>query len=366
MIFALAHRPDFSGLHVRSNFTFFPSQFTRAFAVTCALTLLTPLQGWAQPKDSRLLGQHADPVMSLAFAANGKELFSGSARSKDISHAGKVWEIPDGKEKRTFRGGRGMWFSPDAKLMAILDDKNRTAEVLDTTTGQVRFKLEQMPVNYAKVTFSPKNQILAVAGENDDAKTLSVSLRDLATGKQLCSFGKWETQVSGLAFSPDGKRLVSTSLDGSVQVWDVNTGVELMKLISPEERSGGAVNDAAFSADGRFVAAACQNGVQVWEVATYKLVAKLPWAGYAPAHCVAFSPDGHYLAAASDCQGMAYFLRAWFVVVWNTDGWKPRFERKGRIGEADTVYKLVFSPDSSFLAFCTFRGFVGLIETQQK
>ena len=145
-----------------------------------------------------------------------------------------------------------------------------------------------------------------------------------------------------------------------------DTGAELATLISAKERAGGAVDDATFSPDGRLVAAACQDAVRVWDLASRKLVAKLSINSYSWPKCVAFSPDGRYLATASDCRGMADFLRAWFVVVWDTEGWKPRFERKGRIGEADIAFRLVFSPDSKLLAFGTSRGFVGLIETMPK
>jgi hypothetical protein len=70
---------------------------------------------------------------------------------------------------------------------------------------------------------------------------------------------------------------------------------------------------------------------------------------------------GRYLAAGSDYQGLAYFIRGWFVAVWEVNGWK-RSERKGPLGNADTVYCLTFSPDSARLAVGTALGFVGLID----
>ena len=323
MIFSVSGCPDRSNLH-RQHCTAILriGQTSCTFAIASLLALLVPLEGRAQPKDSKVLGQHSGPVYWLAFAASGKELYSASPTKKDGKPAGKVWDIASGKEKRTFASGSEIKFSTDAKLMAIIDDVNHSAEILDTTSGQVRFKLAEWPAEYTRLAFSPDNQALAVAAKSTDSRTVAISLRDLATGKKLRSIGEWQkADIYGLAFSPDGKRIVSSGTDGSVQVWDANTGAELATLISAKDRTGGAVDDATFSPDGRLVAAACQDGVRVWEFASRKLVAKLPIDSYGWPKCVAFSPDGRYLATASDCRGMADFLRAWYVVVWNTEGW---------------------------------------------
>ena len=84
------------------------------FAIASLLALLVPSQCWAQPKDSRILGQHSDPAFWIAFAANGKELYSATRTKKDGKPAGKVWDLASGKEKRTFHSGRELKFSPDA------------------------------------------------------------------------------------------------------------------------------------------------------------------------------------------------------------------------------------------------------------
>jgi WD40 repeat protein len=68
--------------------------------------------------------------------------------------------------------------------------------------------------------------------------------------------------VSSVAFSRDGKRLASASQDGTVKVWKVGTGQELLSL------KGGGIS-VAFSPDGQRLASANHDGtVKVWKVTT--------------------------------------------------------------------------------------------------
>jgi WD40 repeat protein len=64
-----------------------------------------------------------------------------------------------------------------------------------------------------------------------------------------------------VAFSPDGKRLASTSGDKNVTVWDAQTGHELLTL-----EGHGDVTGVAFSPDGHRLAAGSADGkVTIWD-----------------------------------------------------------------------------------------------------
>ena len=68
-----------------------------------------------------------------------------------------------------------------------------------------------------------------------------------------------------MAFSPDGKRIVSGSEDKTVKVWDAATGQETLTL----KGHTGAVTSVAFSPDGkRIVSGSEDKTVKVWDAAT--------------------------------------------------------------------------------------------------
>jgi WD40 repeat protein len=184
------------------------------------------------------------------------------------------------------------------------------------------------------VAFSPDGRFLAVGA----SQTGATYLYNVATG-QLAAILKvrGSGSISGVAFSPDGKLLASSSADGQIYLWDVSAGTLAATLkyggggpvaFSPDSKllaaSGGDVvvlnvatgrstrtfkvasilSGVAFSPDGRLLAAAGAPAF-IWDVATGQRYA----AFYDPTgqtdNDVAFSPDGKVLAAA-DHNGSTY------------------------------------------------------------
>src|SRR5262249_60646477 len=102
------------------------------------------------------------------------------------------------------------------------------------------------------VSFSADGALLATAADNE------VRLLEAATGKERFRMHEEnKSRVDSLAFSPDGKTLVSASTDSAVQLWDANTGKELRRLGGT---GGGPAYTVAFSPDGKTVAVGHEAG----------------------------------------------------------------------------------------------------------
>ncbi|MCL4239656.1 MAG: WD40 repeat domain-containing protein [Anaerolineae bacterium] len=142
-----------------------------------------------------------------------------------------------------------------------------------------------------------------------------------------------EDWVNGVTFSTDSAQVISASDDGTVRVWDVESGVELLTLEHPDY-----VRDVAYHPSEALLASACDDGtVRVWDAITgdEKLAIE---AHDDYVYSVAFSPDGSRLASGSSDA----LVKVWDVV---TGEHLLTLE-----GEWYTVKDVAFSPDGTLIA----------------
>ncbi len=200
--------------------------------------------------------------------------------------------------------------------------------------------------------FTETNAALALA-ISPDGTTLAlgtwsstVKLVELSSGKELPGPSRHKDWVSSVAFSPDGKLLVSaggsefkparngSQTSGEAKLWDVAARLELGQLTGHTSK----ILSAVFSPDGQTLATgSADRTARLWDVATRKERAVL--AGHADAvWSVAFTPDSKTVASAS-----------WdrTVKLWDATTGK---ERGSLQGHEDEVLAVAISPDGKTLA----------------
>src|SRR5436305_3674926 len=101
--------------------------------------------------------------------------------------------------------------------------------------------------------------------------------------------------ISSVAWSPDGTRIVSASLDKTVRVWKVPTGEDLLVYTAHSAEVYGAV----WSTDGTKIASAGKRTVQEWHAVTGAQLFTYNTNPAHPGHAIAWSPHGNYLAIAA-------------------------------------------------------------------
>ncbi|HEX3313692.1 MAG TPA: WD40 repeat domain-containing protein [Gemmataceae bacterium] len=259
----------------------------------------------------------------------------------------------DGRNLPLPYGVREHAFSPDERILAVrtFEQKNGAGpgvinvgriHVLDAATGKTIWATDPEVV-IESMALSPDGKLIAGGKAASVGEPSDVFVWDTATGKQRAVLAAHRTPIARLAFSADGKRLVSASEDGNpiegsklvkgnVCVWDVSDG-KLLRKVSPSG-FGYAVSpngqSIAFQGDAR-----AGKKVTLWDVDRDKKIAVLAVAG---AVC-RFSPDGKALATGSETE----MLRLWNAA----DGREIRLFQ-GPVGNG--VLPLAFSADGKLLA----------------
>lgn len=125
-------------------------------------------------------------------------------------------------------------------------------------TGKVNeTKLPLPGKQVSSIAFSPDGKLLAVANPAD----YSIALLDAKTGALRHTLRGHLCVVGCLAFSPDGRRLVSGSEDWTIKIWDFEVARATLTLTGHK----GRIRDLAFSPDGKHLASASEDAtVRIW------------------------------------------------------------------------------------------------------
>ncbi len=148
----------------------------------------------------------------------------------------------------------------------------------------------------------------------------------------------------GIAFSPDGRRLVTAGVDSCIRVWDLATGAELHRL--KEDGNDNIIWHVSFSPDGAILASSAGNGSTcLWDTKTCKPIRRLGKQGDDTSH-FQFSPDGKMLATGENNLGFS---------LWDVSTGKELCQVSGH---QDVLNSGVFSPNGKTFITASLDGTV--------
>jgi WD40 repeat protein len=170
---------------------------------------------------------HRHPAMSAEYSPDGANIVSGS-----MDNTVKIWNAENGECLQTLEGHSGVVnsvkYSPDGANIVSASGDN-TVRVWSVATGGCVQTLEGHSIGVYYAEYSPDGTNIVSAGADHTVKIWNVE-----TGECVQTLGipfpdpageGHANTVRSVKYSPDGKIIVSVSMDSTIKVWNATTGV---------------------------------------------------------------------------------------------------------------------------------------------
>ncbi len=264
-----------------------------ASVVSASLDRTARIWDTASGAVTQVLGGHRGAIESLDVSPDGTRVVTAS-----WDRTLKVWDTDTGLELATLVGHADVVtccaFGPDGQRV-LSGSKDTSCRVWDWATGRTDLVFEAHDWPIVDCAVSPDGST-AASGSGTVTGGDVVLVWDRSSGQVVSTLRGHEEHVSSIAFSRDGRRIVTAGWDGTVRTWDPGTGRELGSLTH-----GGIVSCAGFSGDDTMIVGGDVSGaVMIWRADSLTEIARLEGHGGAVEHCTSNEDSTRILSAADD------------------------------------------------------------------
>jgi WD40 repeat protein len=233
-------------------------------------------------------------VWTIALSPDGKKVIGG------LSDGGmRLWDIDTGKVVAKWMGHTKevlsvCWSRDGQRVLSGSDDgtaREWDVEKGETILGPIKTGYEWV----FAVVYSPDMTMFATGGHEEPENSKSpVKIWDVKTGALVAALEGHTDWVGCLAWTPDGKTLISGSADRSIRTWNTSN----WKQIAVLEGHTGIVYDIATSPNGRILASASwDKTARIWNIDNNQPISS-PLKHANTVNSVSFSADGKLLATS--------------------------------------------------------------------
>jgi WD40 repeat protein len=196
---------------------------------------------------------HADKATGVSFSPDAGRIATACADGTV-----RLWCSESGELMRELRGHEGrvtaVRYCPDGRHLASTG-ADGSIRIWNDETGDERRVLRGHSGAINSLAFSHDGKLLASAGSD-----ATVRLWEAPTGESLRVLRGHDDQVTDVCFTGNDQRIASSSVDWTVKLWDVKSGDEALTL-----RGHTNVSNVAFSPDGKRLVCSDGSHVHFWE-----------------------------------------------------------------------------------------------------
>lgn len=242
---------------------------------------------------------------NLCFTSDGNRLLLHSTHTKEVYQ----WDLATGDRTNVgafedYYSRNELALSPDDRYLALRHETWFTIWDMKEQAAACNVDLTGMSVN--AIQFSPTENVLATVGRDG-----TVRVWDIESGGLISSWQTEDGALVSLAFRRDGRVLATGADEGRISLWDISSRERVMSF-----SSGRPARSMVFSPSGdRLACGADAGGLQLWDLRSQRIVSA--WSHPEGRGCnhVAFAPDGRTLACAFN----KYDVQAWRLQVAESD-----------------------------------------------